>query len=151
MFKMYLEDVRWDGKEVPCLLVFKNSEDGGLLSIEISETIGFDLRMLLNQKLSGYVPYLGICEFIAQIGGSIKKLSVKNFQKPGTAEMLVEIGGKIKEVELFFADVVSASIVLDMPIFFDDSVCAKLDLPLASRLLWQRTESATNYSFETNG
>lgn len=150
MFKMYLEDVKWSGSEASSLLVFKNAKDGGYLSIEIPESVGFDLRTLLNQKISGLMPYSGVCELIRQAGGKVRKLTIKNYHKPGTAELLLEIGGKTTEIELFFADVVSASIILDLPIYFDESLCQKKDLEIANRLLWTRTESITNYSFETN-
>jgi len=151
MYKMYLEDVIWDGKDAPCVLILKNCEDGGFLSIGVHESVGFDLRTLLNQKRSGFVPYFGICALVSQIGATVKKLTVKNDKLLGTAEMLIEIGGRIKEIELFFADVISVSIVEDLPIFFDESVCSRLDLPLDQKILWSRTEDITNYSFETNG
>jgi bifunctional DNase/RNase len=149
MFKMYLEDITWDGEEAPCVLVFSNAKDDGRMSVEIPETIGFDLRTLLNQKLDGLVPYFGICELVKQIGGNIKKLMIRSSHRPGSASMFLEISGKTTEVELFFADIISLAIVLGLPIYFDDAICMKREMPLAGRLLWMRTESMTNYSFDT--
>jgi bifunctional DNase/RNase len=149
LFKMFLEDVKWNGKEEPCVLVFGNAKDGGNLTVEIPESVGFDLRTLLNQKLQGMIPYFGICDLVKQVGGTIKKLIIRDEKKPGTAVMVVEVGGKIKETELFFGDIVSVAIILDMPIYFDDAVCFKRETTLSDRLRWTRTESITNYSFDT--
>jgi bifunctional DNase/RNase len=150
MFKMYLEAVKWDGEEAPCMLIFSNAKDGGKLDVEIPEVIGFDLRTLLNQKLDGLTPYFGITELIPQLGGKIEKLIIRSSQKPGTATVLVEIGGKAREVELFFADVVSIAIIENMPIYFDESVCQKNELPLDRRLFFTRTSALTRYSFDTD-
>ena len=150
MLKMHMEDIKWDNEESPSMLIFSNDKDGGRMNIPVSESIGFDLRILLNQKIQGMEPYFGICELVEKIGGKFEKLLIRSSHRHGSAGVLIEIGGKTIEIELFFADVVSISIVLGLPIYFDEDICARREALLADRLLWTRTESLTNYSFETN-
>ena len=150
MFKMYLDSIKWDGEDAPCMLIFSNAKDGRKLNVEIPEPIGFDLRTLLNQRLEGIEPYFGITEILYQTGIKIEKLIIRNSQKPGTAAMILDVCGKIVETELFFADVVSIAIVENMPIYFDESVCRKNEIPLDKRLLFTRTSNVTKYSFDTD-
>lgn len=149
MFKMYLEDIKLDNEELPGVLIFSNDKDGGKMNIPVSESIGFDLRILLNQKIQGMEPYFGICELVDKIGGKIEKLLIRSSHRHGSAGIILNIDGKSKEIELFFADVVSICIVLNLPIYFDEEICARRDTLLADRLMWTRTESLTNYSFDT--
>jgi len=148
---MYLEAVKWDGEDAESMLIFSNVADGGKLSVVIPEPIGFDLRTLLEQRARGIDPYFGISELISQIGGKVQKLVIAKHQRPGSGEMYLETEGKTRCIELFFADIVAISIVEDMPIYFDESVCQKNELPLDKRLLFTRTSSLTRYSFDTDG
>jgi len=150
MFKMYLDAVKWDGENSPCTLIFCNARDGGKLNVEIPEAIGFDLQTLLNQRTEGVNPYFGITEVFYQIGAKVEKLAIKANQKPGTAFVVLNVGGKITEIELFFADVVSIAIVEKMPVYFDESICVKNEIPLNRRLFFARTLTMTRYSFDTD-
>jgi hypothetical protein len=148
MLKMYLQDIKWVDNEA-AMLIFVNTKDGGRMNVEVPEAIGFDLRTILNQKLSGFIPYFGIYELIKQLGGKVEKLMIRGSYNPGSAGMLLNINGKSTEIILFYADIAAISIILGLPIYFDNAICAKRELPLSARLLWTRTESITNFSFDT--
>lgn len=148
MFKMYLENIEVGGENGFCNLIFGNASDGRKMNVEIPQSIGFDLRTLLDQKLEGIEPYSGVTRLVSQIGGKIGKLVVRSNQKPGTVAVQLEIFDKPVEAELFLSDAVSIAIINDMPIYFDESICVRADMPLDRRLLYARTSDMTNYSFD---
>ena len=148
MFKMYLENIEVGGENGLCSLIFNNASDGRKMNVEIPQSIGFDLRTLLDQKLEGVEPYSGVTRLVSQTGGKISKLIVRNKQKPGTVAVQLEIFDKFAEAELLLADAVSIAIINDMPIYFDESICVRADMPIDRKLLYARTSNMTNYSFD---
>jgi hypothetical protein len=147
---MYLESIEIGGEDGICSLNFGNASDGRKMNVEIPQSIGFDLKMLLDQKLEGIQPYSGVTRLISQIGGKISKLIVRGKQKPGTVNVQLEILDKFVEIELFLVDAVSIAIINDMPIYFDESICIRADIPFDRKLFYVRTSSITNYSFDAS-
>ena len=151
LFKMYLESVKWDGEEAECFLCFSDISDNTKLNIEIPEAIGFDLQTLLHQaRRSKTKPYFGVCELISQIGAKVEALKITKQQNAGSGLIQLRVGQKTFDIEMFFADVISVSIIENLPIYFDDSIFKKTAAPLDKRLLFTRTGDLTKFSFETD-
>jgi len=150
MFKMYLENIETGGENGLCSLIFSNASDGRKMNVEIPQSIGFDLRALLDQKSEGVEPYSGITRLVSQVGGKISRLIVRSKQRPGTVAVQLEIFDKFVEAELLLADAVSIAIINDMPIYFDEDICVSADMPIDRKLLYARTSTMTNYSFDAD-